>query len=116
SVLAVHVQAIGTAIDLGRPHLDQVQQPRVEAAALEVALDGQHQLHGLGAGLLEINTRGHVSSFNWGSLSGLSTVKTSSIRTPSVRADMTENNLPPARTATPASLLMVIGLKLNWSA
>jgi hypothetical protein len=48
-----------------------------------------------------------------GSLSGLSTVKISRIRTPSVRTESTEWSLPPARIARPASLLTVTGLKLS---
>jgi hypothetical protein len=48
-----------------------------------------------------------------GSLSGLSTVNMSRMRTPSVRAEITEKSFPPARIARPASLLIVIGLKLN---
>src|SRR5581483_3219707 len=37
--LAVHVQAIGAAVDLRRAHLDQLDQLRAERGLVQVALD-----------------------------------------------------------------------------
>ena len=48
SVLAVHVEAEGTAIDLRGPHLHQLHQRRLQAAALDIGLDATDG--GIGAG------------------------------------------------------------------
>jgi len=43
-ILAVHVQAVGTAVELGCPHLDQLEEQRFEAARVGIALKAEHRI------------------------------------------------------------------------
>src|SRR5262249_40634599 len=47
-LLAVHVEAVGAATDLGGPHLDQMDQALLEPAIADVALHARHGLVGVG--------------------------------------------------------------------
>jgi hypothetical protein len=43
-IFAVHVDAIGTAIDLRGAHLHQFDESRLETALSHVSVDGRHGL------------------------------------------------------------------------
>src|SRR5690606_19279437 len=59
---AVHVHAIGAAIDLGGAELDQMQQALFETASLDRLIESSHGGDDFRRGLIEIETRLHSLS------------------------------------------------------
>jgi hypothetical protein len=58
-ILAVHVQTIGAAVDLRRPHPDEVDQFAVEATLLDLPFEAEHGVDDAWGHVHEIDSSFH---------------------------------------------------------
>jgi hypothetical protein len=59
-ILAVDVEAVGTAVDLRRAHFNKLDQALLQTALLEIGLDALHRAHRVGCRLIGVQ----ASSFH----------------------------------------------------
>src|SRR5438132_6754523 len=56
----MHVDAVGAAVDLGSPRLDQLDQRMLEAGSLDLVFHRHQRLDGIGGSLVKIHPGLHV--------------------------------------------------------